>query len=109
MMLTANGCLPPAAQTAVTRNVSEKSISNILDYVGGEGKHAAEAPAIGIDALEAYYGATMEVLAAQKNERLSVKCDLKLARLWLDRREYARLRPVCGGDARGGRATEGRG
>lgn len=81
-------------KSAVTRNVSEKSINNILDYVGGEGKHAALAPEISIETLEAFYSATMQVLDEQRNERLSIKCNLKLAKLWLDRKEYGRLRPI---------------
>ncbi len=73
----------------MTRNVSEKSINNILDYVGGEGKvhclpiiqlthmltmgwiwlqHAALAPEISIETLEAFYSATMQVLDEQRNE-----------------------------------------
>ncbi|KAJ9108254.1 hypothetical protein QFC19_002502 [Naganishia cerealis] len=97
-------------KSAVTKNVSEKSINNILDYVGGEGKvkvnrsrkqHAAKAPKVGLETLEAFYSATMDALQEAKNDltrlywvtqRLSVKCNLKLAKLWLERKEYTRLK-----------------
>lgn len=78
----------------MTKNVSEKSINNILDYVGGEGKHASRAPQVSLETLEAFYNATMAALEEAKNDRLSVKCNLKLAKLWLERKEYGRLRQV---------------
>jgi len=73
-------------KTAVTRNYSEKSINGILDYVGG-GKGGA----VEVDVLEKFYQATRKALEDAKNERLSVKTNLKLAKLWLDRKEYTRL------------------
>ncbi|KAJ9100487.1 hypothetical protein QFC21_003526 [Naganishia friedmannii] len=79
-------------KTAVTKNTSEKSINNILDYVGGEGKHAAKAPKVSLETLEAFYSATMDALQEAKNDRLSVKCNLKLAKLWQERKEYTRLK-----------------
>ena len=128
-------------KSAVTKNTSEKSINNILDYVGGEGKvssnwysetrrrlnlcfwfqHAAKAPKVSLETLEAFYSATMDALQEAKNDvsffsslypcvfaisgirahlilppsqRLSVKCNLKLAKLWLERKEYVRLKSV---------------
>ncbi|KDR85634.1 hypothetical protein GALMADRAFT_218727 [Galerina marginata CBS 339.88] len=73
-------------KSAVTRNYSEKSINGILDYVGG-GKGGV----VEVDVLEKFYQATRKALEEAKNERLSVKTNLKLAKLWLDRKEYARL------------------
>ncbi|PPQ72467.1 hypothetical protein CVT24_003091 [Panaeolus cyanescens] len=73
-------------KSAVTRNYSEKSINNILDYVGG-GKGGV----VEVDILEKFYTATRKALEEAKNERLSVKTNLKLAKLWLDRKEYSRL------------------
>ncbi|RSH79148.1 uncharacterized protein EHS24_001186 [Apiotrichum porosum] len=84
-------------QTAVTRNYADKTINNILDYVGGEGKHAAISPKVSLDTLEAFYEATRIACDEAKNERLSTKSNLKLAKLWLDRKEYARLAPVLKG------------
>ncbi|KAF8963876.1 PCI domain-containing protein [Flammula alnicola] len=73
-------------KSAVTRNYSEKSINGILDYVGG-GKGGV----VEVDVLEKFYQATRKALEEAKNERLSVKTNLKLAKLWLDRKEYSRL------------------
>jgi COP9 signalosome complex subunit 2 len=73
-------------KSAVTRNYSEKTINGILDYVGG-GKSGP----IEVDVLERFYQATKDALIEAKNERLSVKTNLKLAKLWLDRKEYGRL------------------
>lgn len=74
-------------KSAVTRNYSEKTINNILDYVGG-GKGGK----VEVDVLEKFYEATRTALKEAKNERLSVKTNLKLAKLWLDRGEYSRLK-----------------
>jgi len=41
--------------------------------------------------LEKFYQATKDALEEAKNERLSVKTNLKLAKLWLDLKEYVRL------------------
>ncbi|KAK6908306.1 hypothetical protein I203_102307 [Kwoniella mangroviensis CBS 8507] len=81
-------------KTHVTRNYAEKSINNILDYVGGEGKHAALSPKVPLDTLEEFYEATRVACEEAKNERLSTKSNLKLAKLWLDRKEYGRLTPI---------------
>lgn len=78
----------------VTRNYAEKSINNILDYVGGDGKHANISPKVPLDTLEEFYEATRIACDEAKNERLSTKSNLKLAKLWLDRKEYARLHPI---------------
>ncbi|ORY31403.1 PCI domain-domain-containing protein [Naematelia encephala] len=78
----------------VTRNYAEKSINNILDYVGGEGKHANLSPKVPLDTLEEFYEATRLACDEAKNERLSTKSNLKLAKLWLDRKEYTRLNPI---------------
>jgi len=73
-------------KSAVTRNYSEKSINGILDYVGG-GKGGP----VEVDILEKFYQATKDALVEARNERLSAKTNLKLAKLWLDRKEYTRL------------------
>lgn len=44
--------------------------------------------------MEAFYDVTKRALEEAKNERLSVKTDLKLARLWLARKEWTRLGKV---------------
>ena len=50
-------------RSAVTRNYSEKTINNILDYVGG-GKWGS----VDVDVLEKFYQATKSALQEAKNE-----------------------------------------
>ncbi|KAG9313994.1 PCI domain-containing protein [Chiua virens] len=76
-------------KSAVTRNYSEKTINGILDYVGG-GKGGV----VEVEVLERFYAVTNEALEEAKNERLSAKTNLKLAKLWLDRKEYGRLQKI---------------
>ncbi|KAI0304614.1 PCI domain-containing protein [Russula brevipes] len=73
-------------KSTVTRNYAEKTINGILDYVGG-GKGGP----VEVTVLEKFYQATKDALQEARNERLSAKTNLKLAKLWLDRREYPRL------------------
>lgn len=47
--------------------------------------------------MEQFYAATTAALEEAKNERLSVKTDLKLAQLWLARGEWARLEKTVRG------------
>jgi len=76
-------------KSAVTRNYSEKTINGILDYVGGGKSGPVE-----VDVLQRFYETTMQALQESKNDRLSVKTNLKLGKLWLDRGEYGRLGEV---------------
>ncbi|KAG8884992.1 hypothetical protein FRB97_002499 [Tulasnella sp. 331] len=86
-------------KSAVTRNYSEKSINSILDYVGEGGKSgrkkggqgAKGSVTVDVEVLEKFYEVTREALEGAKNDRLSTKTNLKLAKLWLDKREYGRL------------------
>jgi len=86
-------------KSVVTRNYSEKSINGILDYVGDGGKKgkgrkvAAVAATQGVDVevLQKFYEVTKASLEDTKNDRLSLKTNLKLAKLWLDRKEFGRL------------------
>ncbi|KAI9205116.1 PCI domain-containing protein [Polychytrium aggregatum] len=72
-------------KSAVTRNYSEKSINNILDNVSNSQEMAF---------LEEFYAVTLKALEDAKNERLWTKTNLKLARVWLDRKEYGRLTKI---------------
>ncbi|KNC99107.1 uncharacterized protein SPPG_05367 [Spizellomyces punctatus DAOM BR117] len=72
-------------KSAVTRNYSEKSINNILDFVSSSPD---------MKFLEDFYSVTLRALEEAKNERLWTKTNLKLAKLWLDRHEYARLNKI---------------
>ncbi|CCM03772.1 uncharacterized protein FIBRA_05919 [Fibroporia radiculosa] len=89
-------------KSAVTRNYSEKTINGILDYVGG-GKGGP----VEVDVLEKFYQATKAALEEAKNERLSVKTNLKLAKLWLDRKEYTRLGKLLRDLHRSGTGADG--
>jgi len=73
-------------KSTITRNYAEKTINGILDYVGG-GKGGP----VEVTILEKFYQATKDALQEARNERLSAKTNLKLAKLWLDRGEFARL------------------
>ncbi|KAI9364925.1 PCI domain-containing protein [Zopfochytrium polystomum] len=72
-------------KSAVSRNYSEKSINNILDYVSSANDMAF---------LEQFYSLTLEALKEVKNDRLWTKTNLKLAKVWLDRHEYNRLSKI---------------
>ncbi len=73
-------------KSAVTRNYSEKSINNMLDFIekGAEDEKAYHC-------MEGFYSKTLESFQSTNNERLWLKTNIKLARLWLDRREYTQL------------------
>lgn len=73
-------------KSAVTRNYSEKSINNMLDFIekGAEDDRAYHC-------MEKFYSQTLESFQSTNNERLWLKTNIKLARLWLERREYAQL------------------
>ncbi|CAG8449053.1 7101_t:CDS:10 [Acaulospora colombiana] len=72
-------------KSAVTRNYSEKSINNILDFISSSQD---------MTFMEEFYSTTLNALEEAKNERLWVKTNLKLAKLWLDRKEYTRLNRI---------------
>ncbi|CAG8558179.1 912_t:CDS:2 [Paraglomus brasilianum] len=72
-------------KSAVTRNYSEKSINNILDFISSSQDMIF---------MENFYSTTLAALEEAKNERLWVKTNLKLAKLWLDRKEYTRLNKI---------------
>ncbi|KAH8088009.1 PCI domain-containing protein [Filobasidium floriforme] len=86
--------LLPYTKSTVTKNISEKSINNILEYVAGEGKHGKKAPQVSLETLEAFYQSTLAALREANNERLSVKANLKLARVYLERQEWTKLKSL---------------
>ncbi|KAA6408138.1 MAG: COP9 signalosome complex subunit 2 [Lasallia pustulata] len=73
-------------KSAVTRNYSEKSINNMLDFIekGSDDEKAYHC-------MENFYSLTLESFQSTNNERLWLKTNIKLAKLWLDRREYNQL------------------
>ncbi|PGH15277.1 COP9 signalosome complex subunit 2 [Polytolypa hystricis UAMH7299] len=73
-------------RSAVTRNYAEKSINNMLDFIekGSEDQKAYHC-------MEEFYSLTLNSFQSTNNERLWLKTNIKLARLWLDRKEYGQL------------------
>ena len=54
-------------KSAVTRNVSEKAINCILDYIGG-GKGSAQTGSVDYEILDSFYEATRSALKEAKND-----------------------------------------
>lgn len=74
------------AKSAVTRNYSEKSINNLLDFV----EKGSESPE-SVKCVEDFYSITLQNFQSTNNERLWLKTNIKLARLLLDRKDYPSL------------------
>lgn len=72
-------------KTAVTRNYSEKSINGILDYM---------CTMDNVDLLQEFYTTTLTALAQENNDRLWFKTNLKLARLYFDRKNFTSLQGI---------------
>ncbi|EEQ35314.1 hypothetical protein McanMca71_004816 [Microsporum canis] len=73
-------------KSAVTRNYSEKSINNMLDYIE---KSSDDEKAY--HCMEKFYSLTLNSFQNTNNERLWLKTNIKLAKLWLDKQEYTQL------------------
>ena len=73
-------------KSAVTRNYSEKSINNMLDFIEKDSEDARA-----YQCMEEFYSLTLNAFQNTNNERLWLKTNLKLARLWLERKEYGLL------------------
>lgn len=73
-------------KSAVTRNYSEKSINNMLDFIekGSDDPRAYKC-------MEEFYSLTLESFQSTNNDRLWLKTNIKLARLWFDRKQYTQL------------------
>lgn len=76
-------------KSAVTRNYSEKSINNMLDFFE---KTSAASAAAGdkraANFMEAFYELTLTCFQSTNNERLWLKTNIKQAKLLLDRQKY---------------------
>ncbi|KAI0475843.1 PCI-domain-containing protein [Xylariaceae sp. FL0804] len=70
-------------KSAVTRNYSEKSINNMLDYIEKEAENEAARKC-----MEQFYSLTLNCFQSTNNERLWLKTSIKLAKLLLVRKEY---------------------
>jgi COP9 signalosome complex subunit 2 len=70
----------------VTRNYSEKSIDNMLNFVEKNSTGPASS-----ECLEKFYSLTLQCFQATNNERLWLKTNIKLSKLLLDRKDYPAL------------------
>ncbi|KAI1159319.1 putative COP9 signalosome subunit 2 [Nemania serpens] len=70
-------------KSAVTRNYSEKSINNMLDFIERESENETAQRC-----MEQFYSLTLTCFQSTNNERLWLKTNIKLAKLLLDRKEY---------------------
>ncbi|KAK3395581.1 hypothetical protein B0T20DRAFT_471724 [Sordaria brevicollis] len=70
-------------KSAVTRNYSEKSIDNMLNYIE-KGHDDPKA----VQCIEKFYSLTLQCFQNTNNERLWLKTNIKLARLLLERKDY---------------------
>ena len=57
----------------------------MLDYISSSSDPADMA------CMQRFYDMTLQAFHGSKNERLWLKTNIKLAKLWLDRKEYGRL------------------
>ncbi len=73
-------------KSAITRNYSEKSINNMLDYIE---KSSDDQKAY--KCMEDFYSLTLNSFQSTNNERLWLKTNVKLAKLWLDKKDYTQL------------------
>lgn len=73
-------------KSAVTRSYSEKSINNMLDYIE---KTATDQTAY--RCMEEFYSLTLNTFQSTNNERLALKTNVKLAKLYLDKKDYTQL------------------
>jgi len=73
-------------KSAVTRNYSEKSINNMLDYIE---KTSEDDEAN--STIEKFYSLTLDSFQSTNNERLWLKTNIKLARLWFAQKNYRQL------------------
>ncbi|KAK3383513.1 PCI domain-containing protein [Lasiosphaeria ovina] len=70
-------------KSAVTRNYSEKSIDNMLNFI----EKGSDSPAA-VECIEQFYSLTLQCFQSTNNERLWLKTNIKLAKLLLDRKDY---------------------
>ena len=71
-------------KSAVTRNYSEKSINNMLDFFEKTSAGNKDAALF----MESFYDLTLTCFQSTNNERLWLKTNIKQAKLLLDRRNY---------------------
>lgn len=99
--------------TRMTRNYTEKSLNNMLDFLSGLGGTSSTKDSKGDVALKRIYKATLECLIRTKNERMWIKTKMKLAKLYIEQKdltnaqnELQQLEDVCTGASTAGGANE---
>lgn len=96
----------------VTRNKAEKNINGILDLIStssssiqsnansssmdimNESATSSSSSSSSSTALTQFYQTTLEALKGSGNERMAFKTNSKLARLYVDSKDWANLRPL---------------
>jgi len=73
-------------RSAVSRNVSEKAITNLIEKVSGAG--------VDFDLLKKFYDMTLDALLDIKNDRFWFKTKLKVGKLYSDREQYDELEQI---------------
>ncbi|KAI9715212.1 MAG: hypothetical protein M1828_000910 [Chrysothrix sp. TS-e1954] len=73
-------------KSAVSKNYSEKSINNLLDFIEKAADNEAARKC-----MEEFYSKTLQSFQSTNNERLWLKTNIKLARLWFDQKDYRQL------------------
>lgn len=76
-------------KSSVTRNYSEKSINNMLDFIE---KNADDEEASA--SIEQFYSLTLDSFQSANNERLWLKTNIKLARLFFVKRNFRQLETI---------------
>ncbi|KAK1381411.1 hypothetical protein POM88_028155 [Heracleum sosnowskyi] len=71
-------------KSAVTRNYSEKCLNSIMDFVSGSASQ-------NFGLLQEFYQTTLKALEEAKSERLWLKTNMKLCKIWFDMGEYGRM------------------
>ena len=72
--------------SVISRNYSEKSINNMLDFIEKSAEDGS-----GRECMETFYSKTLESFQSTNNERLWLKTNIKLARLWFDQKKFTPL------------------
>ncbi|KAL3895259.1 MAG: hypothetical protein SGCHY_004810 [Lobulomycetales sp.] len=85
-----------ATRKDLSKNYVEKTIQNILDRVdAAASSNLADEQFHSTQFIHDFYSNTIAALESMGNDRLLAKTNIKLAKLWLAKKEYIRLAQVC--------------
>lgn len=97
----------------MTRNYTEKSLNNMLDFLAGLSETKISKDSKGDVVLKRIYRATLESLIRAGNERMWIKTKMKLAKLYIEQKdldnaqnELQQLEEVCTGISTSGSTNE---